>query len=58
LGSTTPSLQHSATWRLVCLLLGAAQTPRGFWVAYTFSIITSIDIKNTILSFLIILFLV
>jgi len=28
--------QHSATWRLVCLLLGAAQASRGAWVAYTF----------------------
>ena len=56
LGSTTPSLQHSATWRLVCLLLGAAQTPRGFWATYTFSVITSIGIKNIILTFLTILF--
>jgi len=45
-------------WRLVCLLLGAAQSPRGTWAAYTFSVITSIGIKNIILSFLIILFLV
>jgi len=58
LGSTTPSPQHNATWRLICLLLGAAQGPRGAWAAYTFSIITSIGIKNIIFSFLIIFFLV
>jgi hypothetical protein len=38
--------------------LGAAQGPRGAWAAYTFSIITSIGIKNIIFSFLIIFFLV
>jgi len=32
--------------------------PHGTWAAYTFSVITSIGIKNIIISFLIILFLV
>jgi hypothetical protein len=38
--------------------LGAAKAPRGAWAVYTFSVITSIGIKNIIFSFLIILFLV
>jgi hypothetical protein len=50
--------QHNATWLLVCFLLGAAQAPRSAWAAYTFSIITSINIKDIIISFLNILFLV
>jgi hypothetical protein len=58
LGNTTPSPQHNTTWCLVCLLLSAAQAPRGAWATYTFSVITSIGIKNIIISFLIILFLV
>jgi len=58
LDSTTPSPQHNATWRLVCLLLGAAQAPRGAWASYTFSVITGIGITNIIISLLIILFLV
>jgi len=32
--------------------------PHSAWAAYTFSVITSIGIKNVIISFLIILFLV
>jgi hypothetical protein len=36
--------------------LGAAKAPRGAWVAYTFSVITSIGIKNIIFSFFIIFF--
>jgi len=58
LGSTTPCPQHSATCRLVCFLLGAVKAPRSAWAAYTFSVIASIGIKNIIISFLIILFLV
>jgi hypothetical protein len=58
LGSSTPGQQHSSTWCLLCFLLGAAQAPRGAWAAYIFSIITSISIKNIIISFLNILFFV
>jgi len=35
--------KHSATWRLVCFLLGAGQVPRGAWATYTFSIFSIID---------------
>jgi hypothetical protein len=56
LGSTTPRPQHSATCRLVCFLLGATKAPRSVWAGYTFSVITSIGIKNIIISFLIIFF--
>jgi hypothetical protein len=58
LDNTNPSPQPSATWSLVCFHLGAAKAPRGAWAVYTFSVITSIGIKNIIFSFLIILFLV
>jgi len=51
-----PAAQRHLTLDL--LALGCSPTPRGAWVAYIFSVITSIDIKNIILSFLIILFLV
>jgi hypothetical protein len=54
LDNTTPSPQHSVAWRLVCFLLGVAQAPRGVWAAYTLNVITSISIKNIIISFLII----
>jgi hypothetical protein len=58
LGSSTPDRKHNVTWRLLCFLLRAAQAPRGAWAAYTFNIIASIGIKNIIISFLNILFLV
>jgi hypothetical protein len=55
LGSTTQAAAqcHLALGRLP---LGAAQAPRDAWAAYTFSIITSISIKNIIISFLNIFF--
>ena len=51
-----PAAQHHLVLGL--LALSAAQAPHGAWAAYTFSVITSIGIKNIIISFLIILFLV
>jgi hypothetical protein len=52
LSISIPCRHHSATWRLLCFLLGASQAPHGAWATYKFSIITSIDIKNIIISFL------
>jgi len=48
--------QHSATWRLVSFLLGAAQAPHDASAAYTFSVIRSIGIKNITIIFLLFFF--